>query len=110
MWSELVIGRVKAKRVVEVTREMVRGTLAAAMRQITLTHGGTMLNTASIERFNGTLRERLAVLTRRCHHAAQHLSALRHGMYLIGCTYNLCWPHHVLRVRNIDQPGHPSLG
>ena len=55
-----------------------------------------MLNTAFIERFNGTMRERLAALTRKCRHAAHRLAALHSGMYLLGCTYNFCWPHHEL--------------
>ena len=55
-----------------------------------------MLNTAFIERFNGTMRERLATLTRKCRHAARRLEALHTGMYLIGCTYNFCWPHQEL--------------
>jgi IS1 family transposase len=57
---------------------------------------GTVLNTAFIERFNGTMRERLAALTRKCRHAAHRLAALHTGMYLLGCTYNFCWPHHEL--------------
>ena len=64
-----------------------------------------MLNTAFIERLNGTMRQRLASLTRKCRHAAHRLQALETGMYLIGCTYNLCWPHHQLRVRNPIEPG-----
>src|SRR5437588_11571175 len=42
------------------------------------------------------MRERLASLTRRCRHAAHRLEALHSGMYLLGCTYNFCWPHHEL--------------
>ena len=41
-------------------------------------------------------RERLASLTRKCRHAAARLHALHTGMYLLGCTYNFCWPHHEL--------------
>lgn len=111
VWPQLVIGRVikhtKAKRVVEVTHEVVCGTMRVAMRLIRASHGGTLLNTAYIERFNGTLRERLASLTRRCRHAAQRVQALHTGMYLIGCTYNFCWPHHELRERLVDQPRQP---
>src|SRR2546425_12997994 len=62
--------------------------------------GGQMLNTSYIERFNGTMRERLASLTRKCRHAAQRLEALETGMYLIGCTYNFCWPHQELSTTN----------
>jgi hypothetical protein len=42
------------------------------------------------------MRERLASLTRKCRHAARRLAALESGMWLLGCTYNLCWPHHEL--------------
>jgi hypothetical protein len=45
-----------------------------------------------------SMRERLAALTRKCRHAAQRLEALETGMYLIGCTYNWCFPHHELRT------------
>jgi hypothetical protein len=55
-----------------------------------------VLNTACIERFNGTMRERLASLPRKCRHAAHRLAALHTGMYLLGCTSNFCWPHHEL--------------
>ena len=55
-----------------------------------------MLNTAIIPRFNGTMRERRATLTRKCRHAAHRVEALHTGMYLLGTTYNFCWPHHQL--------------
>ena len=109
VWSELVIGRVvkhsQAKHVVAVTQEMVRGSMRAALKLLKASQAGSMLNTAYIERFNGTLRERLASLTRRCRHSAQRVQALHTGTYLIGCTYNLCWPHQELRVRNPHQSG-----
>src|SRR5437763_17215788 len=46
-----------------------------------------------------SMRERLASLTRKCRHAAQRLETLETGMYLIGSTYNWCWPHHELSNR-----------
>ena len=61
--------------------------------------GGQVLNTSYIERFNGTVRERLATLTRKCRHAAQRLQALETGMYLIGSTYNFCCFHQQLSKR-----------
>ena len=100
VWPQLciatVIKRTEKKRVVEVTRRMTLGVLAQASRLLYASQGGTVLNTAFIERLNGTMRERLAALTRKCRHAARRLEALSRGMYLIGCTYNLCWPHHEL--------------
>jgi hypothetical protein len=44
------------------------------------------------QRLNGTMRERLAALTRKSRHAASRLEALHTGMYLLGTTYNFCWP------------------
>src|SRR5204863_2819719 len=94
-----VIKRTKKKRVVEVTRKMTRGTLQQASILLQASLGGSVLNTAFIERFNGTMRERLAALTRKCRHAAQRLEGLESGMYLIGCTYNWCFAHHELSSR-----------
>ena len=100
VWSDLciatVIKRTQKKRVVEVTRTMTRGTQEQAHELLKKSAGGSTLNTAFIERLNGTMRERLASLTRKCRHAARRLEAVEHGMYLIGCTYNFCWPHHEL--------------
>lgn len=100
VWSGLciatVIKRTQNKRIVEVTRTMTWGTLEQASKLLQASLGGTMLNTAFIERFNGTLRERLASLTRKCRHGAHRLEALETGMYLIGCTYNWCFAHHEL--------------
>jgi IS1 family transposase len=100
VWPQLciatVIKRTEKKRVVEVLRTMTLGTLEQANALLQVSLGGNVLNTAFIERFNGTMRERLAALTRKCRHAAHRLEALETGMYLIGCTYNLCFPHHEL--------------
>src|SRR2546425_4305788 len=100
VWPELHIGTV-IKRTVKhhlthITRQMAHGMLERAMALLTASRGGAVLNTAFIERFNGTMRERLAALTRKCRHAAHRLAALHSGMYLLGCTYNFCWPHHEL--------------
>ena len=98
------------KRVVEITRKMTVGTLERAGGLLQASSGGTVLNTAFIERFNGTMRERLASLTRRCRHAAGRLEALEAGMYLIGCTYNFCWPHHELsKPHHVGQACTPAM-
>jgi hypothetical protein len=100
VWPHLYIGtvikRTEKKRVVEITRQMAHGVLEQAEQLLELSGGGNVLNTAFIERLNGTFRERLASLTRRCRHAAARLQALHTGMYLIGCTYNFCLAHQEL--------------
>jgi transposase-like protein len=100
LWPDLciatVIKHVKKHRVVQITRKMTLGTLEQAQKLLQATLGGTELNTCFIERFNGTMRERLASLTRKCRHAAHRLETIEAGMYLIGCTYNFCFAHHEL--------------
>jgi len=100
VWPGLHIGTVIKhtvnKHLKEVTRQMSYGNREQAMKLLVISNGGIMLNTSFIERFNGTLRERLASLTRKCRHASEKLFAFHTGMYLIGCTYNFCWYHHEL--------------
>ena len=100
VWPPLHIGtvvkRTEKKRVVEVTRQMAHGLLNQAEKLLQFSDGGSVLNTAFIERLNGTLRERLASLTRKSRHAASRRQALHTGMYLIGCTYNFCCAHQEL--------------
>ena len=103
VWSDLHIGTVIKhtvnKRLTEVVRQMSHGSVEQAMRLLQRSAGGSMLNTSYIERLNGTVRERLATLTRKCRHAAHRLQALETGMYLIGSTYNFCCFHHELSKR-----------
>ena len=112
MWPQLciavVIKRTHKKRVVEITRKMVQGTLEQAQALLASSLGGTVLNTAFIERLNATMRQRLASLTRKCRHAARRLAALESGMWLLGCTYNFCWPHHELSRRAAKAQGKPG--
>ena len=100
VWPELHIGtiikRTEKKRVVEITRRMAHGVLERAEQLLVCSRGGENLNTAFIERLNGTFRERLASLTRKSRHAATRLHTLHTGMYLLGCTYNFCLVHQEL--------------
>src|SRR6266567_374105 len=100
VWPHLVIGQViktqKKHRLISVKHQLLRGEQERLEQGLEQSRGGTQINTAFIERFNATMRERLASLTRKCRHASQRLEAFQWGMYLIGCTYNLCWIHHQL--------------
>jgi transposase-like protein/IS1 family transposase len=114
VWPQLHIGtvikRTQKKRVVEVTRRMAHGLLPQAEQLLHHSRGGTVLNTAFIERLNATFRQRLASLTRRSRHAARTLKALETGMYLIGCTYNFCFPHHELsKTKHVGSPCTPAM-
>jgi transposase-like protein/IS1 family transposase len=108
VWSGLHIGtvikRTVNKHLKEVIRQMSHGNLEKAMDILRNSNGGSMLNTSFIERLNGTVRERLASLTRKCRHASEKLQAFHTGMYLIGCTYNFCWFHQELS-KSIEKGG-----
>jgi transposase-like protein/IS1 family transposase len=113
-WPELLIGTVikhtHKRRVVEITRCMAQGSLERAQELLTQSQGGSVLNTAFIERLNATFRERLASLTRRCRHAAHRLEALQTGMYLIGCVYNWCAVHDELSSsKHFGTPTTPAM-
>jgi transposase-like protein len=114
VWPDLCIATVikhtKKKRVVEITRKVTRGTSEKAKELLELTKGCMEFNTAFIERFNGTVRERLAPLTRKCRHAAVRVATLEMGMYLIGCTYNFCFPHQELSKKtHFGRPTTPAM-
>ena len=97
VWSDLHIGTVIKqtvnKRLKAVVRQMSHGSLEQALSLLRRSRGGQVLTTSYIERLNGTFRERLATLTRKCRHAAHRLQTLETGMYLIGCIYNFCCFH-----------------
>ncbi len=108
MWPGLHIGTVikhmVKKPLREVLRQMTSGSWEHAHKLLERSHAGSMLNTSFIERFNATMRERLAPLTRQCRHASCKLHALHTGMSLLGCTYNLCWEHQQLS-KAVEQGG-----
>jgi transposase-like protein len=101
-WPKLVIGQVvkhyRRRRVVGVVQRVVQGSATLAKALIRRTQGGGVLNTAYIERLNGTFRARLAVLVRRTRGAARRQARLHAGMYLIGTVYNFCSPHASLTL------------
>ena len=106
-WPDLAIGQVvkhyAGKRVVGVTRRLVQGTSTMALRLLAQTPGCRVLNTAYIERLNGTFRARLAPLTRRTHHLVHRKELLHGGMYLVGALYNFCTVHASLTLANGQQ-------
>jgi hypothetical protein len=93
------------RRVTGVVHRVVCGTAAAITAALAATDGGTVINTAYIERLNATFRAHLAPLARRGRALARTQTVLTAGMYLVGCAYNLCWEHDSLRL-----PARPGSG
>src|ERR671914_1695775 len=85
-----VIKRDARRRVVKVVHRVVCGT-ATALALVLKAPGGTVINTAYIERLNATFRSALAPLVRRGRALAHTETVLTAGMYLVGCAYNFCW-------------------
>ena len=93
-----VVKHYAKRRVVGVTQRVVQGTAAAIATAVTATGGGTVINTAYIERLNATFRSHVAPLVRRSRALARTEARLTAGMYLVGCAYNFCWTHASLRL------------
>lgn len=103
-WEGIVLGQVIKKKaagkLVEITRRLVEGSEDALVALLEATQRGGVLNTAYIERLNGTLRHRLAVLVRRTRGLARRSEWLQASLYLVGTVYNFCTEHASLRQRD----------
>lgn len=93
-----VIKRYTKRRVSEVTRRVAHGSAEVIAATLARVGGGNDINTAYIERLNGTFRERLAVLVRRGRAIAHKPRVVESAMYLVGSAYNFCWHHESLRL------------
>jgi len=101
-WPNIHLGRVikqyAKRRVTGVKRQLVQGEQKVVDQLLQLSQNGGVLNTAFIERLNGTFRSRLALLVRRTHHLARRLDRVEAAIYLVGCVYNFCTYHASLRL------------
>jgi len=93
-----VVKQYAQRRVVSVSQRVVRGTAAAIAARLEATATGTGIHTAYIERLNATFRSHLAPLVRRGRALAHTAATLQAGMWMVGCSYNLCWAHDSLRL------------
>ena len=101
-WPDICLGQVvkqyAKRRVVGVEQRLVQGSQALVDRLLTLSQRGGVLNTAFIERLNGTFRSRLSLLVRRTRHLARRPERVEKAVYLVGCVYNFCTYHASLRL------------
>jgi transposase-like protein/IS1 family transposase len=106
-WSSLVFGRVikikqkVAGRLDAIKRIVARGTEQTAQELINQSQRSTdgVLNTAFIERFNATVRSRLACCARRTRCLLHEATTLTPAIYLVGTVYNFCSWHQSLRTK-----------
>jgi transposase-like protein len=101
-WPDLVIAQVvkqyAGRAVTSTIHRLVQGSVQVFLTLLWSTPGCQVLNTAFIERLNGTCRSRLAVLGRRTRCAARRAATLTRGMYLVGTVYNFCSVHRSLTL------------
>jgi transposase-like protein len=101
-WPNIAIVQVVKQRVdgnMHISRRIVQGNETMVKSLIHKTQGAGGINTAFIERFNATFRQRLNCLVRRTRTLARKVQTLESGMYVVGCLYNFCHPHHSLRLK-----------
>jgi len=96
-WPDLAIAQVvkqyAGRAVTGAIHRLVQGSVRTFLTLLWSTPGCRVLNTAYIERLNGTFRSRLAVLGRRTRRSARCVATVVHGMYLVGTVYNFCTVH-----------------
>jgi hypothetical protein len=112
-WPNLLIAQVikqyEAGRVCGITRRIYQGTQAAVAALIEQTQGHGDINTAYIERLNGTFRSCLSSLARRTRALGRKAERLTAGAFLVGSVYNFCSEHASLRLPGLIG-GHKWLG
>lgn len=103
VWPDIAIVQVIKRRLatgLTIERRLVQGCAQQVKRLLQQTQKAQgVINTAYIERLNGTFRLRLSWLTRRTRTLAQQPETLTAGLFIVGCFYNLCDAHHSLRLR-----------
>lgn len=102
-WPQVAIVQVVKRRLASsltIERRIVQGAVNRVDHLRQTTQGALgVINTASIERFNATLRQRLHWLTRRTRTLAQQTQTLHAGLFIVGCLSNFCDDHDSLRLK-----------
>ena len=101
-WSEVNIVQLikhRTRKTLTISRRIAQGCAQQVELLLQSSQGAQgVINTAYIERLNGTFRQRLTSLTRRSRALVRAPETLEWGMYLVGCVYNFCTYHKSLRL------------
>jgi hypothetical protein len=96
VWSRLTLAQVikrELKGGLRIEHYVLRGSCTMLVYLRSLTQGSGILNTAFIERLNGSFRAYLAPLTRRSHALSRTPQSVVDTVFLFGCVYNFCRLH-----------------
>jgi len=112
-WPKLYIAQVvkqyAGRCVSGIERRIVQGEPQAIAAVIKQTQGAGDINTAFIERLNGTFRSCLGSLARRTRALGRKAERLTAGAFLVGTVYNFSTEHKSLRLPGLTG-GHRWLG
>lgn len=96
-----VVEKIREKgRVVKVMTRVVFGTMAAVAAALGASRVSTAINTAFVERENGTDRHRNARKVRKTYRFSKDWRFHEAVTYLTLYVYNFCWPVRTLRIRD----------
>jgi IS1 family transposase len=96
-----VVEKTRAKgRVVSIATRVVFGTLAAVVAALGMSGVSTAINTAFVERQNGTDRHRNARKARKTYRFSKDWRHHESVTYLTMYVYNFCWPVRTLRIKD----------
>ena len=87
-------------RVVAVTARLVFGSAGGLQEALAESSVSTGVNTAFVERHNGTDRHRNARKVRKSYRFSKDWEVHEAVSYLTICSYNFCWPVRTLRERD----------
>lgn len=93
----------KHGRVVSVMTTLVLGTLAELARALNNSPCSSSINTAFVERNNGTARHFNARKQRKTYSISKQIEEHEAMSWLMLTHYNFCWPHRMIRVRTGDR-------
>jgi IS1 family transposase len=93
-------------RVVKIDFRVIFGTAAAVMAALARSKVSQAINTAFVERHNGTDRNRNARKVRKTYCFSKDWHVHQAVTYFTIYTYNFCWPVRTLRERGPDNQWH----
>lgn len=92
-------------RVVEIGTRVVFGTIAAVLLALGMSKVSRTINTAFIERENGTDRHRNARKARKTYRFSKHWQYHEAVTFLSLYCYNFCWPVRTLAIKDAEGRG-----
>jgi IS1 family transposase len=93
----------KKGRVVKIEQRVVFGTLLAVTAALAISLVSSVINTAFIERHNGTDRHRNGRKVRKTYCFSKNWQVHEAVTYFTLYSYNFCWPVHTLRLRETPE-------